>query len=158
MANKDSLISKEILHELFEYRDGLLFYKSTGKEAKSLQYNGYIRVKINKICYLAHRIVFMMHHGYIPKSLDHKDGNKLNNSIENLRPATDSENNCNRKIHKNNKSGVKGVNWHKGNNKWCAVCSINGKQNLIGYFDNIEKAKIAVELFRKDHHGEFARS
>ena len=100
----------------FEYRDGKLFYKNTegcmakGSEVGTLD-KGYLKTLINRKPYRLHRIIFMMHHGYLPKYIDHIDGNPANNRIENLRPATSSQNNLNRGKHKRNTSGYKGVTW-----------------------------------------------
>ena len=56
----------------------------------------------------------------------------------------------------NNTSGVKGVYWHKGKNKWYAHCRVNNKRHFIGLFINIDEAEKAVNTFRELHHGEFA--
>ena len=70
---------------VFEYRDGELYRKHgpfAGK-AGTLHHTGYIQVKVGKKNYRAHRIIFAMHHGYMPKNVDHIDGNKLNNKNNN---------------------------------------------------------------------------
>lgn len=157
MADKDCLISKEILSEIFDYKDGLLFYKSTGKEAVSFDNKGYKRAKIGRNTYLVHRIVFMLHHGYLPKFLDHIDNNRTNNKIENLRPATSAENNRNRSISSRNRSGIKGIMWAEPNKKWKVQCTVDYKQHHIGYFNDIEDAKIALHVFRSKHHLSFAK-
>jgi len=157
VADKDSLITKEKLHELFEYRDGLLYKKSNGQECLSFDTKGYKRVKINYKHYFVHRIIFMMHHGFLPKYLDHIDCNRTNNKIENLREATLKENCRNRRIGSRNKSGVKGVCWELTTKKWVAYCTVDYKQHVLGRFDNIEEAADAVSKFRKQHHGDFSR-
>ena len=157
MADKDCLISKKVLSEIFDYTDGLLFYKSTGKEAGSLDNKGYKRAKVGRTVYLVHRIIFMLHHDYLPKYLDHIDNNRTNNKIENLRPATSAENNRNRSIGSRNKSGVKGIFWAKPNKKWKVQCTVDYKQHHIGYFKDIEEAKIALHKFRVAHHLSFAK-
>jgi len=63
-------------------------------------------------------LIFLYHHGYLPKFVDHIDGNKKNNRIENLREATKSQNAMNQKVSTRNTSGIKGVMWHKRDKKW----------------------------------------
>ena len=99
-----------------------------------------------------------MHHNKLPAVLDHIDGDCLNNRIENLREATQMQNMWNQKIAKNNKSGVKGVCWNFHLGKWQAQCMVNGKRHNIGFFKDIEDARISLEKFRLEHHGEFARN
>ena len=168
MADKYSTITKELLHEIFEYKDGELFYKikpnkkaslvKVGMKAGSLYNDGYLRITYKKQRYAIHNLIFFMFYGYKPEIVDHIDGDILNNKIENLRAATRSQNCQNSKLAKNNTSGVKGVTWHKYHKKWLAVCSINKKYTYIGYFKNLEDAKNAVIKFREETHGNFANN
>lgn len=83
--------------------------------------------------------------------VDHFDHDTLNNVDSNLRKANKSENNQNRKsAQANNKSGIRGVCWHKQSGKWQAKITINKKHMTIGRFNTIEEARIAVEHARKD--------
>ena len=162
VSNKDSLINKEMLLSMFDYRDGKLFWKiakgtALGAEAGSIHKSGYKLTGVNKRLYMNHRLIFLMHYGYLPKHLDHIDGDKTNNRIENLREATHQENIWNRKIHKNNKSGVKGVSWDKTKKKWAAQCMVNKKLHRLGFYKDLEMAKDAVIKFRTIHHGEFCK-
>jgi hypothetical protein len=84
--------------------------------------------------------------------VDHKDGNSLNNTLRNLRLATLTQNQANRKVQTTNKSGVKGVSWCSRSSKWKAYIS---RQHL-GYFDSLEEAKRAYERAAELLHGEFA--
>ena len=156
-------LTQDLLHELFAYKDNQLFWRSKrnpmidlSKPAGTLNTKGYLRIGINGKIYYAHRFVFLMHHGYLPEQIDHIDGNRANNAIENLRPATNSQNQQNRAKQKTNTSGYKGVHWRKDAGKWQAQIAINGKRKHLGYFDTAEQAheaycKTAIEL-----HGEFA--
>jgi hypothetical protein len=60
----------------------------------------------------AHRIVFAMHRGRWPSAVDHVNGDRLDNRIENLREADCTQNNANRSAQVNNMAGFKGVVWY----------------------------------------------
>ena len=75
--------------------------------------------------------------------VDHIDNIKSNNNINNLRWATNSENQHNKSMMSNNTSGVKGVVWDKDRNKWRSQIMIDGIRIYLGSFTNIEDAKQA---------------
>lgn len=167
MAQKTNPLTKEMANKLFTYKDGDLFWKTktspcsrvnVGQKAGTINSRGYMQVGVGRKLQMNHRIIFLMHHGYLPKIVDHIDGNKVNNKIENLRAATDFENKWNLPRRRTNTSGVKGVTWHKAAKKWWARCNAKNKIFSIGYFDKIEDAKIAIDLFRKEKHGDFANN
>ena len=155
-------LSQDLLNEVFDYCDGNLFWKvkkgtvKIGQMAGTLANTGYWQICLFKRFYLAHRLIFLMHKGYLPNELDHIDGNKLNNRIDNLREATKSQNQFNKGMRKNNTSGVKNVFWCKNYKKWRVLVSVDGKKRHVGYFEDIEVAKEVAIDFRKQHHGEFA--
>lgn len=95
----------------------------------------------------AHRLALYMRGINIPTGMevDHIDGNKLNNKLENLRIVSRVENNRNTKTGKNNTSGVKGVHWDKGVGKWRAVIWVNKKCIQLGVFDYLDDARAARE-------------
>ena len=92
------------------------------------------------------------------KYTDHKDLDKLNNQRENLRICTYSENFQNKSITITNKSGYKGVSWHKYTKKWIAQISFSGKRVTLGYFREAEEAALAYDKAAKKNFGEFART
>ena len=99
-----------------------------------------------------------MFHGIDPleKLVDHIDGDKSNNKINNLRLASKSENGRNRvNLPSNNTSGVIGVCWDKKAKKWKAFIMINGKQKHLGYFINIEDAIKARKEAEIKYFGDF---
>ena len=156
-------ITQELVKELFDYRDGNLYWKNTksnrvvkGSVAGGLCKKGYFRISINYKHYYNHRIIFLMFHGYLPKLIDHKDGNRLNNKIENLRQATFAENLRNSKLRKNNTSGVKGVSWSKLHKKWRVAVMLNGDTYRLGLFKDLELAQLVAEEARNKYHKEFA--
>jgi hypothetical protein len=97
-------------------------------------------MKINQKAHLAHRLVFLYHRGYLPEFIDHIDQNKLNNKIENLREITNSENQHNKGLNRNNSSGYKGVSWKRNHKKWRAGVQVNKKEIHLGYYDTPEEA------------------
>jgi hypothetical protein len=79
----------------------------------------------------------------------------LNNNLNNLRWATLTENQYNRKINKNNTSGIKGVSWDKKSNKWRASIKINRKKIFLGNFETFDEAKLARQITANNIFGEF---
>jgi hypothetical protein len=161
----EQIITQEYLQSIFEYRDGILYWKispcprvKTGDVAGSICSNRYYQVRVFGKRKNNHRLIFMMHHNYFPQIVDHIDGNILNNKIENLRAASIAENNWNSKISKNNTSGVKNVSWNKKKKSWVAYIRIGkDKKKFIGLFKDLDLARLAVEEARNKYHGEFAR-
>jgi len=87
---------------------------------------------------------------------DHIDGNGLNNLRSNLRPASNSQQQAHQGLRANNKSGYKGVHWHKRDLQWQAEITVNGKKRYLGSFeDEIEAAK-AYDRAAFAAWGEFA--
>jgi hypothetical protein len=90
--------------------------------------------------------------------VDHIDNNPLNNSIENLRWTTPSENAMNRQVTDINLSGVKGVHWCKSKQKWIARVRTNGKCFHLGGFDTIEEATIARQTKANEIFGVYTNA
>lgn len=89
------------------------------------------------------------------KSIDHIDGNGLNNIKRNLRTCTNKQNQQNR-FSRKGRSKYKGIYYHKHSKKWMVRVKYNGKVKFLGYFDNeIEAAKI-YDNHAKELFGEFA--
>ena len=155
------MITQSKLKELVDYVDGMLVAKTNSKCRKvgdtlsSLTDKGYLRSSVGGKSYRVHRLVFLYHHGYMPIQVDHIDGNRMNNKIENLRAATSSQNNQNRKAISS--SGIKGVVWHKQSNKWVASICVNRNSVHLGSFISIEEAALVANKARQSAHGEFYR-
>ena len=94
---------------------------------------------------LLHRLIAQRAYGNIPidKEVDHINGCSLDNRRSNLRIVTHSENNKNGKKRVDNRSGVTGVYWHKGNSKWYARIKSQGIYIDLGCYDILEDAKAA---------------
>lgn len=156
-------LTQTLAKEFFEHRDGVLYWKKqtstraiVGNKAGRVDKNGYVVVGLNHKRYKAHRIVFLMEHGYVPPILDHIDGNRSNNKIENLRAATVSQNMQNSKTYKSNNSGIKGVSWEKDRNKWKVQIMLHGKNKVIRNLEDLELAELVAIEVRNKYHGEYA--
>lgn len=117
---------------------------------------GYIIIGINKKLYRAHRLAWLYMYGCFPIGiLDHRNRDRADNKISNLRLANKQQNAYNCQVYKNNTSGFRGVSWHKASNKWRATCSLQGKSYNLGVYITAEEASIVYEEFVKENHGEF---
>jgi hypothetical protein len=155
-------MTKEELHELFEYKDNNLYWKVNcgnnqmiGKKAGSQLANKYWHIRIKKKPIYTHRAVFLFHHGYLPKTIDHIDGNPSNNAIENLRAATQSQNNRNRREIPN-KYGHVGLTLLQGK-YWQPQLRVDGQRLYLGIYKNVEDAKTAYQNAVDKYCGEFRR-
>jgi hypothetical protein len=164
------------LLDIFDYQDGVLIWKMrTSKHTNDARFNtrcagkaagckktstGYINIRLNNAIYLAHRLVYVYHHGDCldGKNIDHIDGNRTNNRIENLRVATTKENTQNRGKQKNNTTGFKGVTYHHKDRKYQAQIHSNGKMLFLGYYDTPELASAAYVIAAQKEHGDFLHS
>ncbi len=88
---------------------------------------------------------------------DHINMNKLDNRRKNLRVATRSQNQANKKSQINSSSQYKGVGWHKRKKKWTAQISVNNRLIHLGGFSTEEKAALAYNEAAKKYYGEFGR-
>lgn len=90
-------------------------------------------------------------------SVDHINGNGLDNRRANLRLATLSQNSMNRtRLMHNNRSGVNGVHYYRAYDKWRVHVTVNRKQIHVGYFDTIEQAASARREAELRHYGAFS--
>ena len=157
------MVTKELLHELFEYRNGELYWKINkkfhpnliGKQATFID-RKYKGIMINGKKYLAHRIIYMYYYGKFPLETDHIDRNPLNNNIENLREVNRSQNQWNKGKSKSNTSGCSNVTWCKRKNKWKVHLMVHKVMKNLGYFDDIKLADLVAQEARSKYHGNFA--
>ena len=154
-------LSQERIHELFYYENGSLYWKTPtsfrcqpGDEAGSVNGDGRRYVKVDGRAHLVHRLIFCFHHGHCPQYLDHIDRNCSINKIENLRPATRSQNNRNKSISKSNRTGFKGI--YRQGNKFKATICVNKKNIYLGSYDTPEQAQQAYAEAAATHFKEFA--
>jgi hypothetical protein len=137
-------MNQQRLHEIFEYKDGFLFRKKTGVVAGSKDTKGYLISSVDGKRQKNHRIIFMMHYGYLPRIIDHIDRNPANNKIENLRNVNYAQNSLNSGTSKHNTSGFKNVDWFASKKRWRVYLKLNGKRTLFGYFKDLELAGLVA--------------
>lgn len=149
--------------DLFEYRDGGLYWKQDrGSNAKSGHRagrklnTGYRSIHVSGRRYQEHRLVYLWHNGYLPSQIDHVNRIKTDNRIENLRPATPSENQVNTPD-RFNSSGYRGVRFIDKTGKWAARIYKQGKEIRVGTFDTAIQASDAYEIAAKEAYGDFAK-
>jgi hypothetical protein len=147
-------ITQEYLRSRFDYQNGQLICKIKNKPVGSINGRGYILYNINKKSYRLHRLIFLYHYGYLPELVDHKDRNKLNNCIENLREATVSQNNHNRAGLGSN-TGCKGIHWSNSRQKYKVAITHNKVYYYLGLYTDLQEAVRVHKEKYIELHGSF---
>ena len=132
-----------------------------GMKAGSLHPNGYEYVRLGGRNFLSHRIIWLLVYGCWPSGhVDHINGSKSFNRIENLRDVGPLENAHNQKIPKNNSSGYAGVCWCKSTGKWLARIVVDRNRVNLGYFDDVHDAGAAKKAAEQkyDYHPNHGRA
>lgn len=166
------MLTQELLHELLKYdqRTGVFTWRSrnngtktwnaryAGTRAGHLNAQGYVRIAVFRQNYSAHRLAWLYVTGRWPsRDIDHANAIKSDNRFCNLREATAAQNIANCVLHKNNKSGVKGVCWCQQTSKWVAYITINKRRIRLGVFYDLDAARRARNEAAIKYYGEFAR-
>jgi len=141
-------LEQSLLHEMLDYQDGQLVWKNkkhnlahlNGIVAGCMHKSGYRQIKFGQTMYPAHRIMWIYHNGSIDENMqiDHINGIKTDNRIENLRLVTAQQNCFNR-----SKLTAKGYCWNKAAQKWQATITVGKKNKHLGLFTNEEDARKA---------------
>lgn len=138
----ETLINTTQLHKVKSYKNrwyvnsSKLLYVCGSKTRKGI-----------KESILLHRFITSAAEGLV---VDHINGNTLDNTDSNLRVIRHSANMQNRKKHKNNVSGHRGVSWISSRGRWRAAMRIDGKQQFLGYFKDKEEAgRVAADARKK---------
>ena len=159
-------VTHERLRELLDYdpETGVFTWKANrirvrpGERAGRVLPDGYIAIGVDGRRYQAHRLAWLYMTGKWPEGMiDHINLDRQDNRWENLRLATNIQNQANTALRSNNTSGFKGVSWHRLEKKWTANIRRAGKKVWLGYYDTPESAHEAYVMAASDHHGEFAR-
>ena len=146
----------EIVNKYFYVKDGVLYSKiARGVKAKKdgeakgrLASSGYLQIGVNGKQYSKHRILYILYNQIeIPDGLqiDHINGDRLDNTKDNLRLVTGQENGFNR-------TKAKGFNWKQERQKWRAYITVKGKRKHLGHHDNILDARAAYLRAKRELH------
>lgn len=164
----DKIITQERLKELFEYgaESGYLIRKESrgngvvaGSILGSRNGQGYLDGMVDGQTHRVHRLIWLYFYGVLPVSqVDHINGIRDDNRIENLRLVTHTQNQWNRRPQAGSTIGLKGVSYRKDRNRWVASILVNGKNQYLGYFKTPEEAHAAYCAAAVKLHGEFART
>jgi len=155
------------LHELFSVStNGDLVRKiscrskkaTAGDVAGSPNAWGHLKVMVDGQMIYNHQVVWAMTHGEWPtKAIDHVNGLKTDNRPDNLRLASSTENNHNRGVNRNNRTGFRGVSRDSRRNKFQAQITVDGNHMYLGHFDSAEEASRVYEAKARELHGDFYR-
>lgn len=112
--------------------------------------------RVDEQGYVQHLHRFIMGVDDPTKQVDHRDHNGLNNRRKNLRRCSNAQNQANRRVDVDNRSGFKGVAWKKDKGKYQSRITVNGKMKFLGYFSDKKLAAEAYQAAAKSIFGEFA--
>lgn len=165
--NKSTVLPVNHLCDVFKYdpETGFIFWSKPRKGilkngvAGTITKRGYVSVMVDGKKLYRHRIAWALTHGEFPHCpIDHINGIKGDDRIENLRLATYSQNGYNRGKTSHNKTGFKGVHVVKRSGKFRSRITVNKEVFTLGVFDTSEDAAEAYQKAAKTMHGDFAPS
>lgn len=124
-----------------------------GDEAGRHLKSGYYFFWVDGKRYAAHRLAWLYIHGQWPVEIDHRNGIRSDNRIDNLRDVDNSTNSENlRACRSDSKSGLLGVGWCKHHRKWKARIRVKGRLKHIKYCDTPEEAHAAYIAAKRELH------
>jgi hypothetical protein len=120
--------------------------------------SGYRIIRIDGVNHAEHRLAWLYVYGELPIEVDHKDLDRSNNRIGNLRLCTRPQNCANTFARSSSKIGIKGVSLHRKSGLYAARITVDGKPTSLGYHRTPELAGAAYAEAAKRIFGDFART
>lgn len=151
-------VTQNELQQVFEIIDDKLWRKSY-KDSRGHVFppkmlnvvvntrEGYYTVRFKNKILKYHRVLWILTHGNIPVGyeIDHINGNRIDNRLENLRLVTRRQNQQNQAMHRNGR--LYGTTYIQHIKKWASRVKINGVTHYIGYYDTEYEAHYAYKNF-----------
>lgn len=155
-----SEITQDAVRAILDYdpATGVFVRRSTGQLTGYRNSRGYVIIGIGQKTFKAHRLAWLHVYGRMPAEIDHADGDKANNRIDNLREADGTMNNANKPKQRNNRSGFKGVHFSQASGKWHAMIKKGRRARFLGAFESPADAHAAYVAAAENLFGEFARA
>lgn len=151
-----ALLDYDPITGLFRWRNDRSNVKA-GSVAGCFDANGYWQITVLNRSRKAHHLAFLYMTGAWPdRHIDHVNQQKSDNRWSNLRLANDAQNNANRPVRRDSRSGVKGVIWVEKKRKWRAQIKHAGRGRHLGYFETAQLAHEFWCLASDMLHGEFS--
>lgn len=131
--------------------------QKAGSRAGVTTHHGYMQIVFQRRIWPAHKLAWVYHYSEWPElSIDHIDRDGTNNRIANLRLATWVQQQANKWVPSQSKTGIKGVSLDKRTGKFLAKIRIDGRARQLGTFDTPQAAGAAYKKAARKHYGEFA--
>jgi hypothetical protein len=164
-----SILTQEDINEIFEYKDGDLYWKidiysgknykrcnvKIGDKVGCIDKKGYKVFNYDGKQYKISRVIFLIHNGYLPEKIVYKDSNILNTRIENLLEANSSQIFYRKNEYLHNKTGYRGVSFNNKKNKYRVYFRKNNKRVYLGVYNTTEEANKVYKIAREKYFGEF---
>lgn len=158
MATAKPYPSQEYLSERYRYEGGKIFSTSTGKEVKGYETDrGYLKIRISGKSLFKHRVIWKLVMGREPDTIDHINGDKMDNRIENLRDVPQRFNVRNN-LARGGQSKFKGVYLDKRSGKYGSRIKLNKKTIHLGTYLCEIDAALAYDRAALEMHGEYAKT
>ena len=155
-------LTRARLRELLHYDKAtgeFRWLERVGNEVRPGPVAGTVDIRVQGRHYSAHQLAYLYMTGRWGRPMiDHRDGNSTNNRWSNLRLATASQNNANRRLPGHNTSGYKGVVYCHKSRRWRGFIRYRGRVNYLGSFATPEAAHAAYVAAAPKVHGKFART
>lgn len=154
IARNPTVEQESLIRDRYYYHEGLLRYRYSfnrcvaGEEAGVQDERGYKRISVGHSKFLVHRIIWFLHYDTWPTYLDHKNQDKSDNRIENLRPCNFSQNkrNVDYKL-------SAGTRFKRG--KWESYTRVHKKYVYLGRFETQEQAIKVRQNYLRHLYGDF---